>query len=107
VIADGRIVASCSPNELGGRGQAASMVSFDTVGDDLEAMLAGRVAGEWSRDNGRVVLSTTEPVRALNALTGWALEHDTELGRLEVRRPTLEDVYLELTGGEEKSEEAP
>jgi ABC-2 type transport system ATP-binding protein len=36
---------------------------------------------------------------ALHELTGWALERRLELTDLEVRRPTLEDVYLELTAG--------
>jgi ABC-2 type transport system ATP-binding protein len=43
------------------------------------------------------LLRTEEPTAALNALTGWALERGQELERLEVRRPSLEDVYLELT----------
>ena len=34
---------------------------------------------------------------ALHRLTGWALEQHAELTGLEVIRPTLEDVYLELT----------
>ena len=34
---------------------------------------------------------------ALNALTGWALERGVALEGLEVSRPSLEDVYLELT----------
>jgi ABC-2 type transport system ATP-binding protein len=58
------------------------------------------VAGEWSRENGRSVLQTTDPTRALNELTGWALAHGVELEGLEVSRPSLEDVYLELTGEE-------
>ena len=33
----------------------------------------------------------------LSALTSWALDRGLELTDLEVRRPTLEDVYLELT----------
>ncbi len=33
----------------------------------------------------------------LHELTGWALARGLELTDLEVRRPTLEDVYLELT----------
>jgi hypothetical protein len=36
----------------------------------------------------------------LNSLTGWALGRRLELGGLEVRRPSLEDVYLELTESE-------
>jgi hypothetical protein len=34
----------------------------------------------------------------LHELTAEALERGEELESLEVRRPTLEDVYLELTG---------
>ena len=33
----------------------------------------------------------------LHELTAWALDRGLELADLEVRRPTLEDVYLELT----------
>ena len=36
---------------------------------------------------------------ALHRLTGWALEQHVTLTGLEVIRPSLEDVYLELTGG--------
>jgi hypothetical protein len=36
-------------------------------------------------------------VRALNQLTEWALQRGIDLEGLEVRRPTLEDVYLQLT----------
>jgi ABC-2 type transport system ATP-binding protein len=51
--------------------------------------------------NGEVVtVSTTEPTRVLNELTADALAGGHELERLEVRRPTLEDVYLELVGEE-------
>jgi ABC-2 type transport system ATP-binding protein len=50
------------------------------------------------RDNGReVVLETDEPTRLLHELTTRALAEDRELEGLVVSRPTLEDVYLELT----------
>ena len=53
-----------------------------------------------------VRLRSTTPVELLNELTGWALERGVDLGRLEVRRPSLEDVYLELTGdGEGRAEQ--
>jgi ABC-2 type transport system ATP-binding protein len=47
-----------------------------------------------------IVISTTEPTRVLHELTAEALARGEELERLEVRRPTLEDVYLSLTGDE-------
>ena len=50
------------------------------------------------RQNGReVVLRTEEPTRVLNELTQKALAAGEELESLEVRRPSLEEVYLSLT----------
>ena len=50
-----------------------------------------RVTGEL------VELSTAEPTTALHRLTGWAVERGVELDDLTVERPSLEDVYLQLT----------
>jgi ABC-2 type transport system ATP-binding protein len=100
VIAEGRIIASGTPDDLGGRADAATRVSFETPPDAAAARLEERVVGDWSRANGRTVLATTDPTRALNELTGWALANGVALDGLEVSRPSLEDVYLELTGTE-------
>jgi ABC-2 type transport system ATP-binding protein len=54
----------------------------------------------YRRGDEDIVISTTEPTRVLNELTAEALARGEELERLEVRRPTLEDVYLSLTGDE-------
>jgi len=54
------------------------------------------------RDDGReVVVATAEPTRVLADLTARAVAEGRELEGLEVRRPTLEDVYLELVDGDE------
>jgi ABC-2 type transport system ATP-binding protein len=45
-----------------------------------------------------------DPVKPLHELTGWALDHGVQLEGLEVQRPTLEDVYLTLTGEEAGAE---
>jgi ABC-2 type transport system ATP-binding protein len=58
----------------------------------------------YSRNGQLVVLETSEPTRVLNELTTGALEEGRELEHLEVRRPTLEDVYLELVGEEADTE---
>jgi ABC-2 type transport system ATP-binding protein len=76
VIRAGEIVSLGTPAELIG-GAATTEIRF--------------------RRNGReVVLTTDDPTRALHELTGEALEQGQPLEHLEVRRPTLEDVYLEL-----------
>ncbi len=51
----------------------------------------------YRRDGSNVVERTNDPTRRLHELTTAAIERGEELDALEVRRPTLEDVYLELT----------
>jgi ABC-2 type transport system ATP-binding protein len=99
VIARGEIIAAGTPDDLGGRGDAASTVSFDHPRDG-DADPRDAIAGEWKAVNGRMSLRTADPTRCLNELTGWALERGVDLVHLEVSRPSLEDVYLELTGEE-------
>jgi ABC-2 type transport system ATP-binding protein len=78
IIARGEIVALGTPEGLGDRDSQASTITY--------------------RRNGETVsIQTTTPVQTLNQLTGDALAAGVELERLEVTRPSLEDVYLELT----------
>jgi ABC-2 type transport system ATP-binding protein len=101
VIASGRIIAAGTPDDLGGRRDAECVISFELPGRDLAAVEAA-IAGEWSRTNGRLSLRTGDPTRSLHELTGWALANGIGLEGLEVTRPSLEDVYLELTAAEEE-----
>jgi ABC-2 type transport system ATP-binding protein len=81
VMRDGRIVSVGTPAEL-------------TSG-------VGEVEIRYRRDGELVVVHTVEPTRVLHELTAEALAAGRELVGLEVRRPTLEDVYLALTGDED------
>jgi ABC-2 type transport system ATP-binding protein len=99
VISAGVIVAAGTPDDLGGRGEAPTQISFDAPASPLGEGVEAAAGGEWARESGRIIVRTTEPVRALHELTGKALSGGFELASLEVRRPSLEDVYLELTGG--------
>jgi ABC-2 type transport system ATP-binding protein len=54
----------------------------------------------YRKDGQDIVVRTLEPTRVLNELTAEALAGGGELEGLEVRRPTLEDVYLELVADE-------
>ncbi len=98
VIAGGEIVAAGTPQTLGDRDRAAARVSFTlprswTVAD----LPAGLRADAQATASGRVSLSSTNVAADLHGLSGWALDVGVELDDLEVRRPTLEDVYLRLT----------
>jgi ABC-2 type transport system ATP-binding protein len=49
--------------------------------------------------NGVVVIETASPTEELHRLTTWAIQHDVTLSGISVDRPSLEDIYLRLTGG--------
>ena len=67
------------------------------IGTPRELTSSGlEVEIRYRRDGEEVVLRTSEPTRVLNELTADALARGEELESLEVRRPTLEDVYLDL-----------
>jgi ABC-2 type transport system ATP-binding protein len=97
VIAGGRIVAEGTPEALGGRNQMAATISFtlpDGIrADDLPPELRMLVGS----DDGQVTLTTDTPLVHVGALADWALGSGIDLPDLDVRRPTLEQVYLELT----------
>ena len=64
---------------------------------------APQVEIRYREDGREVVLSTDEPTRVLAELTGAALAEGRELEGLEVRRASLEDVYLDLVDEEERA----
>jgi ABC-2 type transport system ATP-binding protein len=101
VIAKGRIVAEGTPASLAGRDRMRTAVRFRPAADS-PAPPEGWGA-ERSGD-GVFLLETDDATRTVHDVTGWALEHGGSLDLLEVMQPTLEDVYLELTGGDEGTE---
>jgi ABC-2 type transport system ATP-binding protein len=55
----------------------------------------------YRRNGEELLVRTAEPTRVLHELTSAAVARGEELERLEVRRPTLEEVYLALVEEEE------
>ncbi|HET7718637.1 MAG TPA: ABC transporter ATP-binding protein, partial [Acidimicrobiales bacterium] len=93
VIANGRIVAEGPPDRLSGRDDATEIRFTPPPGTELPDLGPATVTA-----NGRgVVVRTVDATATLHVLTGWALERGIALDGLTVARPTLEDVYLELT----------
>jgi ABC-2 type transport system ATP-binding protein len=99
VIANGRIVAEGPPATLGDRHLGQSVIRFRRPPGDLPSIATGAAAASEE-----IELTVTDPTRTLHELTSWAVERGIVLEGLQVTRPTLEDVYLELTGGEAGAE---
>ena len=70
------------------------------IGRPSELTAGTRAQIRYRKDGEEVVLDTDEPTRALHELTAKAVAEGVELEGLEVRRATLEDVYLELVAEE-------
>jgi ABC-2 type transport system ATP-binding protein len=92
VLRDGRIVAEGPPGSLGA--VAAVELRFRLADGVAPPDLPGL---SLSVTDDGIVATSEAATEALHALTGWALEQGVELEGLELRRPSLEDVYLELT----------
>jgi ABC-2 type transport system ATP-binding protein len=93
VIAGGRIVAEGTPSTLAGRDTARAIVGYRLPdGVAAPAEFGGSPGAE-----GLIEFVPDDLTAALHRLTGWALEQGVELQGLRILRPTLEDVYLQLT----------
>jgi ABC-2 type transport system ATP-binding protein len=105
ILAAGRIVASGTPQTIGGRNVGATVISF-TLPDSLTAAQLPSLPGQLDtprtgeRTHGRVEISVPEPMPALHALTEWAMARSLPLADISVQRPSLEDIYLRLTAGD-------
>ncbi len=98
VMSGGRIIALGRPDELGGRDLRPAEIRFELpvglgFGDVPEVPEETR-----SLEGDRVVIHTRQPIRAAQIVTSWALEGDVDLAHFSVTQPSLEDIYLELTG---------
>ena len=99
VLSAGRVVAHGTPRTLGGRDHMTTAITFT-----LPAGLQARDLPEGLRPlagpgpEGSTVLHTESPLVHLQMLGNWAIGRGFDLPDLVVHRPTLEDVYLSLTG---------
>jgi ABC-2 type transport system ATP-binding protein len=97
VIARGRVIAEGTPDTLGRGAAHATVVSFRVPhgvdGDELPLPDGAEV----ERRERALSFPSRTPTRDLAPLLWWAAERGIELEGLTVARPSLEDVYLQLT----------
>ncbi len=95
VIDRGKIVAEGTPDTLGGRETASTVIRFEVGNLPIDALplTASAVIG------GTIEVESDDPTHDLHVLTGWAVNGGHTLDGLTVTRPSLEDIYLDLTDG--------
>jgi ABC-2 type transport system ATP-binding protein len=97
VISRGVIVAEGPPDTIGGRADAAVRIRFVLP----SGVTPDQVPVPATDVDGVTEVRTEDEVRVLHQLTGWAIDNGYALDQLTVERPSLEDVYLQLTAVEE------
>ena len=98
ILRAGRIVALGRPDELGRGLQSETIVTFRLPdASELESLRA-RVDPDAQSVVDITTIRTPDPQALLGRLLAWADERRVVLEHLEVRRPDLEDIFLELVG---------
>ncbi len=101
VVDDGKVIANDTPSNL--KSELGSTVVEMHFGPDgrserASSLLTGRVNGQVERDDGTVRITSNDGARilieVLRTLDANAIEPDT----LAVREPSLDDVFLSITG---------
>ena len=100
IVDEGRVIARGSPQELIDGLGAEQVLELETEPTLDAAALIGLpgVAHVGRGSNGRARLAVREVGTAIEALVASCAERGAELVALETHRPTLEDVFLDLTG---------
>jgi ABC-2 type transport system ATP-binding protein len=100
IIDEGRIVAMGTPREIQARalGQSWIEIRSEQPLPNGECRWRDCAAPVFSDDRLRMTVQSTHPARTLVDLVKWIEEHGVDLSDIHLKRPTLEDAFIELTG---------
>jgi ABC-2 type transport system ATP-binding protein len=101
IIDEGRIIEIGTPREIQQRTLGASRIEIEceqpAPPGDLPAFLSGE-KHVFSDDRKSLTVHSTNPARAIVELVKWIDQLGLGLADIHLKRPTLEDVFIELTG---------
>jgi ABC-2 type transport system ATP-binding protein len=101
IIDEGRIIALGTPREIQERTLSSSIIEIECATPIVEAALpVCQDADKISLDDRRTRISVTSrrPARTVVELVKWLDDKGLELADIRIKRPSLEDAFIELTG---------
>jgi ABC-2 type transport system ATP-binding protein len=107
ILREGRIVAEGAPGTLGDQLGRETLISFRLTDGLTPEKIASAIGRRPELSGNLATLASTEPQRDLHGLLDWADGAGVQLADLEVRRPSLEDVFLEVTRNQGEEKERP
>jgi ABC-2 type transport system ATP-binding protein len=101
IVDEGRIVAMGTPREIQEKALAHSTIEIELAAPLGELALptwpeAERVAVDPRRL--KIAVTTGRPARIVVEMVKWLDENGVELADIRIKRPSLEDAFIELTG---------
>jgi ABC-2 type transport system ATP-binding protein len=105
ILRAGEIIAQDRPDEITGQQTLQAIIRFVAPDGLHSERIAEAIAHPVTSENGNITLHTDDAQAALLRLTVWADREQVTLEAIEVRQPSLEDVFLELTRTESSSDE--
>lgn len=105
IIDSGKIIALGTPREIQQKTMGYSLIEIECAqpmpAETLAAAL-GPIGTDTkytlSEDRKRLSVQSAQPARTIVELVKWIEQQSLELADIHLKRPTLEDVFIELTG---------
>ena len=101
IIDEGRIIAIGTPREIQARTLDQSFIDIQCIQPlpaELPAFLSDGGKYKLSEDRMALTVYSAHPARSIVELVKWIDQQGIELADIHLKRPTLEDVFIELTG---------
>lgn len=101
IIDEGRIVAMGTPKEIQSRTLGHSIIEIQCANAVQDGDIPSSIAAEkinLSEDRTSLTVVASQPARTLVELVKWIDQQGIELTDIHLKRPTLEDIFIELTG---------
>jgi ABC-2 type transport system ATP-binding protein len=101
IVDEGRIVAMGTPREIQEKALAHSTIEIE-----LTAPLGDLALPRWPEAQNvavdprrmKIAVTTPRPARIVVEMVKWLDENSVELADIRIKRPSLEDAFIELTG---------
>jgi ABC-2 type transport system ATP-binding protein len=100
IIDKGEIIALDTPSNLIANTGLKSTIEFSVSQEDSEKILQGLkgIGKVTQQSDNKFILNTKESSKALKELTRFSDKNNINMDNISVRKATLEDVFLSLTG---------
>jgi len=101
IVDEGRIIAMGTPREIQEKTLSTSIIEIEcTQAIDRAALPVWKNADKVTLDDGctRIAVTSERPARTVVEMVKWLDEKGLELADIRIKRPSLEDAFIELTG---------